>query len=58
MHQHGYFGSVAAYLIRATLPNYPCQCILIDYFNNSNFSKIEQCAPWWWWLHRNVLELF
>jgi len=25
----------------ATLPNYPQRCILIDYFNNCNFSKLE-----------------
>jgi hypothetical protein len=25
----------------ATLPNYPRRCILIDYFNKSNVSKIE-----------------
>jgi hypothetical protein len=25
----------------ATVPNYPHQCILIGYFNNCNFSKIE-----------------
>jgi len=24
-----------------TLPNYPHRCILIDYFNKSNFSKIQ-----------------
>jgi len=37
MHRYGQFGSVAA----ATLPNYPHRCILTDYFNKSNFSKIE-----------------
>jgi len=42
----------------STLPNYPRQCILTDYFNKSNFSKFEECAPWWWWLYRNMLELF
>jgi len=31
---------------------------LVDYFKTSNISKIEECAPWWWWLHRNMLELF
>jgi hypothetical protein len=41
----------------AIVPNYPRRCILIKYFNESNFSKIEYCAPWWW-LHRNMLELF
>jgi len=42
----------------ATLPNYPHQCILIDYFNKCNFSKIELCALWWWRLPRNMSELF
>ena len=41
-----------------TLPNYPQRCILIDYLNNCNYSKLEQCAPWWWWSHRNTLEQF
>jgi len=25
----------------ATLPNYPGRCVLIDYFNKCNFSKME-----------------
>ena len=31
------------YIIKyaATLPNYPRRCILNDFFNKSNFSKIE-----------------
>ena len=33
----GWFGDVAA----ATPPNQPQRCILIDYFNNYNFSKIK-----------------
>ena len=34
-----YFGGVAAYA--ATPPNQPQRCILIDYFNNYNFSKAQ-----------------
>jgi hypothetical protein len=33
----GWFGGVAA----ATPPNQPQQCILTDYFNNYNFSKLK-----------------
>jgi len=65
MHRRGQFGSVAAYLIRSFLVYVWCtvrnqtgsdseQCKS----NKSNFSKIEQWAPWWWWLHRNMLALF
>jgi hypothetical protein len=38
----------------ATPPNQPQRCILTDYFNNYNFSKLKQYAPWWWWLNRNM----
>jgi len=33
------FGGVAAYA--ATPPNHPQRCILTDYFNNYNFSKLK-----------------
>jgi len=37
MHHCGWFGGVA----RATPPNQPQRCILTDYFNNYNFSKLK-----------------
>jgi hypothetical protein len=24
------------------------RCVVMDHFNNCNFSKHEWCAPWWW----------
>jgi len=33
----GWFGGVAA----STPPNQPQRCILTDYFNNYNFSKLK-----------------
>jgi len=32
-------------LVAATPTNQPQQCILTDYFNNYNFSKLKQYAP-------------
>jgi len=42
----------------ATPPNQPQRCILTDYFNDYNFSKLKYYAPWWWWLNRNMKEMF
>jgi hypothetical protein len=39
MDRCGWFGGVAAYA--ATPPNQPQRCILTDYFNNHNFSKLK-----------------
>jgi len=38
-HRSGWFGGVAAYA--TTPPNQPEQCVLTDYFNNYNFSKLK-----------------
>jgi hypothetical protein len=37
IHRCDWFGGVAA----ATPPNQPQRCILTDYFNNYNFSKLK-----------------